>query len=71
MSKVYVITGGSGGMGKAIARRLGQQGALLLADVSEERLQAAIEVLRIAGYDQHPNGTSRSGSKREHEMAAG
>jgi len=45
MSKVYVITGGSGGMGKAIARRLGNQGRLLLADVSEERLlQAAAEL---------------------------
>ncbi|MBD3919701.1 SDR family NAD(P)-dependent oxidoreductase [Paenibacillus sp. PR3] len=49
MSKVFVITGGSDGMGKAIARRLGQQGALLLADVSEERLQAAIEKLAVEG----------------------
>lgn len=49
MSKVYVITGGSGGMGKAIARRLGKQGALLLADVSEERLQTAVEELAAEG----------------------
>lgn len=49
MSKVYVITGGSGGMGKAIARRLGKQGALLLADVSEERLSAAIAELAAEG----------------------
>jgi NAD(P)-dependent dehydrogenase (short-subunit alcohol dehydrogenase family) len=45
MSKVYVITGGSGGMGKAIARYLGKLGTVLLADVNEERLkQAATEL---------------------------
>jgi NAD(P)-dependent dehydrogenase (short-subunit alcohol dehydrogenase family) len=45
MSKVYVITGGSGGMGKAIARHLGKLGTVLLADVNEERLkQAATEL---------------------------
>jgi Dehydrogenases with different specificities (related to short-chain alcohol dehydrogenases) len=49
MSKVYVITGGSGGMGKAIARRLGKQGTLLLADVSDERLQQAAEELAAEG----------------------
>lgn len=38
MSNVYVITGGSGGMGKAIAELVGTQGTVLLADISEERL---------------------------------
>lgn len=39
MSKVYVITGGAGGMGKAIARRFSQKGTLLLADVRAEKLE--------------------------------
>lgn len=35
---VYVITGGTGGMGKATARLVGKEGTVLLADISEERL---------------------------------
>ncbi len=35
---VYVITGGTGGMGKATARLVGKEGTGLLADISEERL---------------------------------
>jgi len=49
MGKVYVITGGSGGMGKAIARRLGKKGNLLLADIGEERLQQAAAELAAEG----------------------
>lgn len=49
MSKVYVITGGTGGMGKATALRLGKKGALLLADMSEERLAATATELKEAG----------------------
>ncbi|MFC5470477.1 SDR family oxidoreductase [Cohnella suwonensis] len=49
MKKVYVITGGSGGMGKAIARRLGKSGTVLLADVNEERLKLAAAELAEGG----------------------
>ncbi|MRH41610.1 SDR family oxidoreductase [Aquibacillus halophilus] len=49
MSKVYVITGGSGGMGKEIAKRFGDKGTIVLADVSEERLATAVEELAAAG----------------------
>ncbi|MBP2000908.1 NAD(P)-dependent dehydrogenase (short-subunit alcohol dehydrogenase family) [Paenibacillus shirakamiensis] len=49
MNKVYVITGGTGGMGKAIARRFGHQGHLLLVDVNEERLNQTISELAIEG----------------------
>ena len=35
---VYVITGGSGGMGKATAELVGKKGTVLLADVPEQRL---------------------------------
>ncbi|OCT12147.1 hypothetical protein A8709_30305 [Paenibacillus pectinilyticus] len=49
MNKVYVITGGTGGMGKAIARRFGHQGHLLLVDVNEERLIQTVNELAIEG----------------------
>lgn len=38
MAEVYVITGGSGGMGKAIAELMAKKGTVLLADVNEDRL---------------------------------
>ena len=49
MTKVYVITGGTGGMGKATAVRLAKQGALLLADMNEERLAQTAEELKAMG----------------------
>lgn len=51
MKKVYVITGGTGGMGKAIARRFGQQGHLLLVDVNEERLIQTANELALEGIE--------------------
>ena len=39
MKSVYVITGGTGGMGKAAAELVGKKGTVLLADISEERLE--------------------------------
>jgi len=49
MRNVYVITGGSGGMGKAVAELVGPKGTLLLADVSEERLVQTKEELVAKG----------------------
>ncbi|WP_165769094.1 SDR family oxidoreductase [Virgibacillus profundi] len=49
MSNVYVITGGSGGMGKAIAELVGKKGTVLLADVNEERLVQTKEELAAKG----------------------
>jgi NAD(P)-dependent dehydrogenase (short-subunit alcohol dehydrogenase family) len=46
---VYVITGGSGSLGKATAERIGAKGAVLLADVSEEHLLQAKEQLLQQG----------------------
>lgn len=46
---VYVITGGSGGMGKATAELVGKKGTVLLADVSEERLVQTKEDLAAKG----------------------
>jgi len=47
---VSVITGGAGGMGIATASRLAARGPILLADVSQERLEAAAAEL---GADVH------------------
>lgn len=49
MSDVYVITGGSGGMGKAVAELVGLQGTVLLADISEQRLAQTKEELAVKG----------------------
>lgn len=48
-NNVYVITGGSGGMGKATAELVGQYGTVLLADISEERLVQTKEELAGKG----------------------
>ncbi|QFK72419.1 SDR family oxidoreductase [Pradoshia sp. D12] len=47
--QVYVITGGSGGMGKATAELVGKKGTVLLADVSHERLLQTKEELAGKG----------------------
>lgn len=49
MGNVHVITGGSGGMGKAIASLVGKNGTVLLADVNEERLAQTKEELTTKG----------------------
>lgn len=49
---VYVITGGSGGMGKATAEIVGKKGTVLLADISEERLIQTKEELNAIGITE-------------------
>lgn len=51
MKEISVITGGAGGMGKAIARELGKDTALLLGDVSLEKLEEAKLNLEETGYE--------------------
>lgn len=46
---VFVITGGAGGMGLAIARALASQGQLLLLDVGEKELERAGKTLASMG----------------------
>ena len=55
---------GSGGMGQAIARRLGPGRAVLLADVSEETLQSVSELLARDGHQvtTHPVDVASRGS---------
>jgi len=57
--EVIVITG-AGGMGMAIARRLGPGRRILLADYSETVLEQAVRQLRAEGYDVHARRTDVS-----------
>ena len=51
MKNVTVITGGAGGMGLATARVLGRDHRVLICDVRQERLDAALAELRAQGID--------------------
>lgn len=51
MKKITVITGGHGGMGKAIARELGKSTALVLADRDKEKLADVKAQLEETGYE--------------------
>jgi NAD(P)-dependent dehydrogenase (short-subunit alcohol dehydrogenase family) len=53
---VVVVTG-TGGMGRAIARRLGSGRQVVLADASEAQLTTAADELRDAGYRVHAQPT--------------
>lgn len=46
---VHVITGGAGGMGRAIAEVLGADAPVLLADLDEEGLEETASALESAG----------------------
>ena len=50
--KVAVVTGAGSGLGRAIAQRLGREGArLMLADIDDERLHEVGGALDAAGYE--------------------
>ena len=57
--EVVVVTG-IGGMGIAIARRLGAGRTLVLADYAEEALDGVAKELRGEGHDVHPARTDVS-----------
>lgn len=75
MSDVYVITGGSGGMGKAIAELVAKKGTVLLGDVNEERLIQTKEELATKGvtdvHYQTVDITNRENVAALAEKAAG
>ena len=50
MTDVAVITGGAGGMGLATARLLDKDHTILLTDVNQDRLDAAVAELADLGY---------------------
>jgi NAD(P)-dependent dehydrogenase (short-subunit alcohol dehydrogenase family) len=48
---VAVVTGGTGGMGQAIARRLGTDGPVVIADLSADAVDSVVADLRASGID--------------------
>ena len=65
-SKDVLVVVGVGGMGQAIARRLGSGRAVLLGDIDEQSLAGTAEVLRAEGHDitQQPVDVTDVGSVR-------
>ena len=53
MSNEVVVITGAGGMGTAVARRIGSGRVLLLADAFPDPLDRAVAALRAEGYDVH------------------
>ena len=50
--KVAVVTGGAGGIGKALAQRFGAEGMrLVVADIEDSVLQATVIELQASGAD--------------------
>lgn len=66
--EVVVVTG-TGGMGEAVARRLGSGRRLLLADYSEERLDRVAGSLETAGYSVRAVPTDVSDSSAVQALA--
>lgn len=55
MEKVVVVTGASAGIGRAIARAFGDQGArVAVLARGENRLNKLCEQIRLAGGTAHP-----------------
>ena len=74
MSLVSVITGGAGGMGLATAKIVGRDHAVVLCDVSQERLDDAAAVLTDLGITAtvvNCDVTDRDAVSRLFETAAG
>lgn len=70
MKKITVITGGHGGMGKAIARELGKDTALVLADRNEEKLTEVKAQLEETGYEVYPFVLDVTDEKNMMELAS-
>jgi len=66
--EVLVVTG-TGGMGKAIARRMGAGHEVVLADVSEEQLKPLADAMSEEGYSVHPTRTDISSADDVAQLA--
>ena len=51
MNRIAVVTGGAGGMGLATAKILGSDHQVILSDVRQERLDAAVADLNALGIE--------------------
>jgi NAD(P)-dependent dehydrogenase (short-subunit alcohol dehydrogenase family) len=68
-SREVVVITGCGGMGAAIARRLGADYTLVLADYRQEALDSACEELRQVGCEVHPAQVDVSDQVAVRELA--
>ena len=74
MSRVTVITGGAGGMGLATAKIVGRDHTVVLADVRQDRLDAAAATLKDLGITPtvvNCDVTDRAGGRRLFDTASG
>lgn len=74
MSRVAVITGGAGGMGRATAKVVGRDHAVVLADVRQDRLDEAareLDGLGVAYTAEHCDVTDRRAVEALLHTAAG
>lgn len=51
--KIAVISGGASGMGLALTKELGKYGPVFIGDISESKIQQALEELRSQGIDAY------------------
>ena len=56
---VTVVTGGHGGMGKAICKELGKSSVIVLAGRNEAKMTSAKEQLQELGIDSHASEADR------------
>lgn len=72
MSKEVLVVIGGGGIGQAIARRQGSGKTVLLADINQDTLEAAVTALQAAGHTvtTHPVDVSSRKSVRSLADAA-
>lgn len=70
MKQLTVITGGAGGMGRAIAKKLGPEYDLVLADRSEEALTKAVAELDALGITAHTCVVDISSKEDVEKLAA-
>ncbi|MCV7345568.1 SDR family oxidoreductase [Mycolicibacterium rhodesiae] len=73
MTRVSVITGGAGGMGRATARIVGRDHTVVLCDVRKDRLDGAVaelESLGVSATPVHCDVTDRDAVARLFESAA-
>ncbi|HWS38158.1 MAG TPA: SDR family oxidoreductase [Actinoplanes sp.] len=69
MSKDVVVITGAGGMGTAVARRVGSGHTVILADAFADHLDRAVTALRAEGYDARGQVTDIADQKSVGELA--
>jgi NAD(P)-dependent dehydrogenase (short-subunit alcohol dehydrogenase family) len=70
MSNNVIVIVGSGGMGAAIAHRLGSGRVTVLADVNPQNLDAAVDALAANGHDVHGTTVDVTSPRSVADLAA-